>query len=304
MSGRDSLPKWPTLHFERQLNGRVCGIDEAGCAPLAGPVVAAAVVLPGRSKPRQLRGLTDSKLLSRAERERYYDIILQIAEVGIGLATVEEIEQFNIFHADMLAMRRAFETLDSRPEFALIDGRATPDLPCSAKAMVKGDRRSLSIAAASVVAKVVRDRLMRKLAVQFPDYGWQTNVGYGTDTHYLGLLRKGPTEHHRRGFAPLNSIFGPKGPARERFKFLQIDGRPDLNGLELFDLRRDLHAVFEGRGHHVGMLKNIRGHWTFQAMGYDEQHRPLPLAGPCRDHHGRTLERPDAAILVRLFSES
>ncbi|MCA1780489.1 MAG: ribonuclease HII [Xanthomonadaceae bacterium] len=303
MSQRYSLPQWPTLHFERQLNGRVCGIDEAGCAPLAGPVVAAAVVLPGCSKPRQLRGLTDSKLLSRTERARFYDIILQIAAVGVGLATVEEIERYNIFHADMLAMRRAFASLDRKPEFALVDGRATPELPCTAQALVKGDRRSLSIAAASVVAKVVRDRVMRKLAVQFPDYGWQTNVGYATDAHYLGLLRNGPCEHHRRGFAPLNSIFGPGGPTRERFRFLQIDGRPDLNGLELFDLRRDLHAVFEGRGHHVGMLKKIRGRWTFQAMGYDQQHQPLPQAGPCRDHHGQTLEQPDVGTLIRLFSD-
>ncbi|MFN2166108.1 MAG: ribonuclease HII, partial [Anaerolineae bacterium] len=186
MPSRLSLPKWPTLNLEREFEGRVCGVDEAGYAPLAGPVVAAAVVLPRGPKPRQLRGLTDSKLLPREARERYYERICRIADVGVGLASVAEIDRLNIFHADMLAMTRAMENLSPPPDAALVDGRAAPSAPWECRAVVKGDRRCLSIAAASVVAKVVRDRLMRGLAAHCPGYGWDTNVGYGTDAHYLG----------------------------------------------------------------------------------------------------------------------
>src|SRR6056297_836476 len=182
------LPRWPTLNLEREFQGRVCGVDEVGYAPLAGPLVAAAVVLPAGAKPRQLRGLTDSKLLSADERTRFAAIIQRIGEVGIGMATVEEIDRLNIFNADMLAMARAVEALGASPDAALVDGRAAPPLSCAVRPVIKGDRRSLSIAAASVVAKVTRDRLMRDLAVGCPGYGWHTNVGYGTDAHYLGLL--------------------------------------------------------------------------------------------------------------------
>ena len=161
-------------------------------------MVAAAVTLPTDSKPRILRGLTDSKLLSADDRERFHDIIRRIAHVGIGIASVDEIDEVNIYHANMRAMQRAFDALPKRPEFALVDGRARPPLDCAVQMIVKGDRRSLSIAAASVIAKVTRDRLMHELAGAFPGYGWDTNVGYGTDAHYLGLLRQGPTEHHRK----------------------------------------------------------------------------------------------------------
>ncbi|HMB39209.1 MAG TPA: ribonuclease HII [Wenzhouxiangellaceae bacterium] len=302
MSVRAPLPKWPTLHLERQFDGAVCGIDEAGVAPLAGPVVAAAVTLPSDSKPRILRGLTDSKLLSAEERERFHDVIRRIAQVGVGIASVGEIDDVNIYHANMRAMQRAFDALPERPGLALVDGRARPPLDCAVQTIVKGDRRSLSIAAASVIAKVTRDRLMHALADSFPDYGWHTNVGYGTDAHYLGLLRKGPTEHHRRSFAPLNTIFTPMARAWHRFRFVRIDVEIDPAGVELFFLRNDLHAVFDAGGHHIGLVKNLRGRWTFQAVGYGDDGKPKPGTGPCSRFHGSRIDWPEQELVFRLLS--
>lgn len=300
---RSNLPRWPTLSRERELGGRVCGIDEAGYAPLAGPVVAAAVVLPRGPKPRALRGLTDSKLLSPDARARFFDVIQRIADVGVGMATVDEIDRLNIFHSNMLAMKRALDSLGDLPDFALVDGRALPPLACRARALVKGDRRSLSIAAASVIAKVVRDRLMHELARSHPGYGWETNVGYGTDEHYLGLLRKGPTEHHRRSFAPLTTIFAVGSSAGARFRFRPISGEPDLSGLDLLRLRQDLFAVFEGGGHHIGALKNQRGQWIFRSVGYGDDLEPLQGGGPFAAHHGRELAHPGRQALIRLLAD-
>ncbi len=302
MPARLVLPQWPTLNHEREFDGTVCGVDEAGYAPLAGPVVAAAVVLPRGPKPRQLRGLTDSKLLLARERERFFDVIHRIARVGVGIATVDEIDRLNIFHADMLAMARAVDALDLEPDVALVDGRGKPPVSCRVKTLIKGDRRSLSIAAASVVAKVVRDRLMHELAPHYPGYGWHTNVGYGTDIHYLGLLRKGPTEHHRRSFAPLTTIFGPDGPAITQLRFRCLQERPDLARVELLELRQDLHAVFDGTRHHIGVVKNLRGRWTFHAVGYGEDDAPVPGDGPCASYHGERLDGPARQELMRLFS--
>ena len=305
MVARLTLPKWPTLNLERECEGTVCGVDEAGVAPLAGPVVAGAVVLPRGPKPRLLRGLTDSKLLPAAERERFFDLIRRIGKVGVGIATVEEIDSLNIYHANMLAMQRAVmavaEALGCMPDVALVDGRGKPPVSCAIRTYVKGDRRSLSIAAASVIAKVTRDRLMQALAPQFPDYGWKTNVGYGTDTHYLGLLRKGPTEHHRRSFAPINTIFGPDGPALDELRFTSIRERPDLSRVKVLVLRQDLHAVFDGTDRHIGVVKNLRGHWTFQAIGYCDE-GPLPGDGPCAGFHGERLPGPARQALLRLFA--
>jgi ribonuclease HII len=306
MPARLTLPKWPTLNLERECEGVVCGVDEAGCAPIAGPVVAAAVVLPDGPKPRPLRGLNDSKLLSAAARERFFDVIHRIGRVGVGIATVGEIDSINIYHADMLAMQRAVaalaESVGAYPDVALVDGRGRPPVSCRVRTFVKGDRRSLSIAAASVIAKVTRDRLMQGLAGQFPDYGWHTNVGYGTDVHYLGLLRKGPTEHHRRSFAPINTIFGPDGPGLDRYRFRCVRQRADLERPGLLMLRHDLYAVFDGTGHHVGVVKNLRGRWTFQAVGYGDDQRPLPGKGPCANCHGERLDGPEPRGLVRLFA--
>jgi ribonuclease HII len=296
------LPKWPTLNIERTLGGRVCGIDEAGYAPIAGPVVAAAVVLPGGAKPRRLRGVTDSKLLTARQRERYFGMIHELCDVGVGIATVAEIDRINILRADMLAMRRAVEGLARMPDAALVDGRSAPGLGCPVRTIVKGDRRSLSIAAASVIAKVVRDRLMRELASAWAGYGWSTNVGYGTDEHYLGLLRHGPSEHHRLTFAPLTTVFASSARPWARFRFGPVDTRPDPDRLELLELRQDLHAVFDGNCRHIGQVKNLRGHWTFRAIGYGDDRAPRAGGGPCADIHGRRLPAPGRRELRDLLS--
>lgn len=296
------LPRWPTLNIERELGRRVCGVDEAGYAPIAGPVVAAAVVLPSGPKPRCLRGLTDSKLLTGGERARFFDVIHGIADVGVGIATVAEIDRLNILRADMLAMQRAVAGLKRAPDIALVDGRSAPSLACGVRTLIKGDRRSLSVAAASVVAKVVRDRLMRELAVEWSGYGWQTNVGYGTDEHYLGLLRQGPNEHHRQSFAPLTTVFAsPAGPWT-RFRF-EPECRARFDGLELLELRQDLHAIFDG-DLHVGQAKNLRGRWTFQAVGYAADGTPLAGGGPCAKLHGRRLPAPDRGELFDLLASA
>lgn len=295
------IPKWPTLTIEREFDGRVCGVDEAGYAPLAGPVLAAAVVLPSRTKPRQLRGLTDSKLLTAVQRERFREIILRLGEVGVGSASVEEIDRLNIYQANLLAMRRAVDALGMRPDAAIVDGRAAPALACTVRTVVKGDRRSLSVAAASVVAKVARDRLMRGLAAEYPGYGWETNAGYGTDEHYLGLLRRGPTPQHRRSFAPLTTLFAPDGPGVARFRFVRLDRLTMPQSPELLKLRQDLHAVFDA-GCHVGQVKNLRGRWTFQSVGYGENGAPRPGEGPCARCHGELLSAPAVAAVAELLT--
>jgi ribonuclease HII len=198
----------PDLSFERALKGTICGIDEVGRGPLAGPVVAAAVVLPP-ILPSALRDhLNDSKLLSARKRESLFDIILGCASVGLGEATVGEIDQVNILQATFLAMRRAFDALGEKTsvDWALVDGNQRPPLPCQIQCVVKGDSKSLSIAAASVIAKVTRDRQMSLLAETFPGYGWDRNAGYGTAEHKQAIERLGVTPHHRRSFAPIAEI--------------------------------------------------------------------------------------------------
>jgi ribonuclease HII len=301
MTGKRELPQSPTLNHERRFDGPICGIDEAGCAPLAGPVVAAAVRLPAKQKPRALRGLNDSKLLSADRREAFFDIIRDIADVGVGLASVSEIDSLNIHHANLLAMKRAADGLEQPPAYALVDGRSAPQLDCPVQPLIKGDRRSLSIAAASVIAKVTRDRIMRTLATAFPDYGWERNAGYPTEAHYLGLLRKGPCEHHRRSFAPVNTIFSPMASAWHDFRFVPIEGEVDPGGLNLFFLRNDLHAVFDRHRRHVGMLKHLRGGWIFRAIGYDRQGRSTLGAGPCCNRHGVRLAQASVAAVQGLF---
>lgn len=302
MAARLRLPKWPTLNLEREFTGGVCGVDEAGYAPLAGPVVAAAVILPPGAKPRALRGLTDSKLLSAEEREHYAERIRRVAVSGIGVATVAEIDELNIYHANLLAMQRAVEALGVAPDAALVDGRAAPGLACPVKTVVKGDRRSLSIAAASVLAKVARDRMMHDLEAEYPAYGWKTNVGYGTDEHYLGLLRRGPSVHHRLSFAPLNTLFADGGARVARYRFEPVAGPGDPARLELLELRRDLHAVFDGEGCHLGQVKNVRGRWTFQAVAYRADGELLAGEGPCAGLHGHAVEEPAAPAVRRLLA--
>ena len=182
----------------------VAGVDEAGRGPLAGPVVAAAVVL---DRGRLPVGLDDSKKLGLKARERLFDEIMELAEVGVGLASVGEIDALNILYASHLAMERAVAALAGPADHALIDGNMVPKgLVCPATALVKGDGRSLSIAAASIIAKVARDRIMVDLAQQFPGYGWEKNAGYPTKAHKEALERLGVTPHHRRSFKPVHNM--------------------------------------------------------------------------------------------------
>ncbi|HTJ62389.1 MAG TPA: ribonuclease HII [Alphaproteobacteria bacterium] len=193
----------PHCRFEREFAGIVVGIDEVGRGPLAGPVVAAAVVLPRRIPRILTREVDDSKKLSQADRERLDLEIRGCAVVGVGEASVEEIDRLNILQAAFLAMRRAVAELAVVPDLALVDGNAHPGLPMPCQMVIGGDGIHLSIAAASIVAKVVRDRHMITLADLHPEYGWHTNVGYGTQTHRDALKKYGPTPHHRTSFAPV-----------------------------------------------------------------------------------------------------
>jgi ribonuclease HII len=195
------------LHAQGAL--RIAGIDEVGRGPLAGPVVAAAVILDPERIPT---GLYDSKRMTPRARERAALAIGESALVGLGEASVEEIEELNILRATHLAMTRALARLPAMPEFALIDGtQLPPNLSCPALGLVRGDSRSLSIAAASIVAKVWRDGIMVTLAQQHPGYGWETNMGYGSKCHMQALQTLGPTPHHRRTFAPVHKVLWQGG---------------------------------------------------------------------------------------------
>jgi ribonuclease HII len=180
----------------------VCGIDEAGRGPWAGPVVAAAVVLNPDDIPV---GLDDSKKLTEAQREALFEPILRRARVGIGIAEAERIDRDNILQATLWAMARALDGIGGA-DLALIDGNRAPALPCRAETIVKGDSRSLSIAAASIIAKVTRDRIMVGHDATYPLYGFARHKGYGTAFHKDALLRHGPTPLHRRSFAPIAAL--------------------------------------------------------------------------------------------------
>ncbi len=194
----------PDFVIEDGCRGIVCGIDEAGRGPLAGPVVAAAVVIDRSCFGEELSArLDDSKLLSRELREACYRALIGCARIGIGAASVREIDRINILRASLLAMSRAVAALGLRPDIALVDGNIAPALPCPAKTVVGGDGLSFSIAAASVIAKVTRDRIMQALARRHPGYAWDTNVGYSTRAHFAAIAAFGVTLHHRRSFAPV-----------------------------------------------------------------------------------------------------
>ena len=188
----------------KTMAGPICGVDEAGRGPLAGPVVAAAVILDRKRMPK---GLNDSKQLSEETREELYPQIMAMAvAVGVGEVSVGEIDLVNIRQATHLAMARAVRALQVAAEFALVDGNDAPALPCRCDTLVAGDARSLSIAAASIIAKVTRDRMMVALHEEHPGYCWRSNKGYGTPEHYVGLKAHGVTVHHRRSFAPIRAI--------------------------------------------------------------------------------------------------
>ncbi len=184
------------LHIEGA--GLVCGVDEAGRGPLAGPVCAAAVILP---EGCQLPGLNDSKKLTEKKREELFPLIqARAVACGVAFATVEEIERMNILAAALLAMDRAIAMLDPKPELALVDGNTVRGISVPARSVVGGDGKCACIAAASVLAKVTRDRLMVRLAEQYPQYGFEKHKGYGTRAHYEALARYGPTPEHRMSF--------------------------------------------------------------------------------------------------------
>lgn len=205
---RAMIKTTPTFEYETKARkagfAAVCGVDEVGRGPLAGPVTAAAVILDPHNIPD---GLNDSKKLTAKKRDALYDLIMAQADVSIADATVEEIDTHNILRASHIAMVRAIEGLKTKADYALIDGNQTPrGLKLKSETLIKGDSLSQSIAAASIVAKVWRDRLMVALSQQYPHYGWDTNAGYGTKVHQEGLKCHGVTPHHRRSFAPVHNI--------------------------------------------------------------------------------------------------
>jgi len=190
----------------KERTGPIAGVDEAGRGPLAGPVVAAAVIFDRKRIPK---GLDDSKQMTAEAREEAYARIVDCAFVGVGEASVDEIDLVNIRQATHLATARAIRALPLAAAFALVDGNDAPALPCPCDTIVDGDARSVSIAAASIIAKVTRDRMMRTLHEEFPGYGWFTNKGYSTEEHIEALSRLGPCRHHRRSFAPVHQILWP-----------------------------------------------------------------------------------------------
>lgn len=183
----------------------IAGVDEAGRGPWAGPVVAAAVILDLDAIPP---GMADSKALTPEEREAIYPRILETAHVGVGIANVARIDRDNILNATMWAMAEAVAGLTVAPRLVLIDGNRAPKLAAESRTIVKGDARCLSIAAASIVAKVTRDRMMVALGAEFPAYGFERHKGYGTPEHQAALVRHGVTEHHRRSFKPVQLALG------------------------------------------------------------------------------------------------
>ena len=190
----------------------VLGVDEVGRGPLAGPVVAAAVYVPHEKRGHPVwREVRDSKKLSETKREILFSVIQSQCIFGIGEASPQEIDEINILQATFLAMRRAIESCNISPDMILIDGNRSPkDWPWASRTIIKGDNLSISIAAASILAKVTRDRLMKNMAQEFPAYGWESNAEYGTPAHLEALARCGPTTHHRVSFSPVSEAIKKK----------------------------------------------------------------------------------------------
>lgn len=193
----------PCFKLEKVHPDPVAGVDEAGCAPLAGPVVAAAVILDRNHFPR---GIDDSKVLPAPVREAICARLYKVARIGVGMASVEEIDRLNIYWARMLAMSRAVDALGLDPAMVLVDGNRCPRWERPSVAIIAGDAKCRSIAAASIVAKVTRDRIMFDYSRAYPGYGWETNKGYGTPEHQRALAALGPTPIHRRSFAPVRQL--------------------------------------------------------------------------------------------------
>ena len=208
----------PTWEIEDKIGGAVCGVDEAGRGPWVGPVAAGAVMFLSREiNPEILAQIDDSKKLTAAKREKLYDLLLKEAEAGrltygIGTASAAEIDTLNILQATFLAMKRAVAQLNPQPRHAMIDGNRLPaEFCCPTSCYIGGDARSYSIAAASVLAKVYRDNLMKELAVQYPGYGFEKNAGYGTKDHVAGLQKYGVTPEHRKSYKPIKEFLQKAG---------------------------------------------------------------------------------------------
>lgn len=193
------------ISFDQQFSAPVCGIDEVGRGPLVGPVVSACVYIPPDVMNNPIWAqITDSKKISAVKRDKLFEPIKELCVFGIAEASPQEIDQLNIHHATLLAMKRAYEDMTSKgvsTQTALVDGKFPPQLPCSIQTVIKGDSLSLSIGAASIIAKVTRDRMMAELAQEYPYYAWEKNSGYGTKAHMEGLQDHGLTPHHRLSFA-------------------------------------------------------------------------------------------------------
>lgn len=219
--------RWSTVERDlRTAHGpHLAGVDEVGRGPLAGPVVACAVIMP--CDVRAIGGVDDSKQLEPRERERLASLIRKRAlAVSLAAASVREIDRLNIYHATSLAIRRALDRLAIRPTHVVLDGRSIRALPYVHTAVVGGDGACYSVACASILAKVTRDRLMRALGTRHPGYGWERNVGYGTRAHLVGLHEHGTTRHHRRSFIPVQQLAfdlaGPETPAIDEATLLSL----------------------------------------------------------------------------------
>jgi ribonuclease HII len=206
----------PTFRRERRALNMgifpVAGCDEAGRGPLAGPVVAAAVILDPKRIPR---GLNDSKKLAAPEREKLYEKICATAQVAVAFGSIKRIDRDNILQASLWALARAVKALPVRPQLVFVDGHIKIDCGCECQAVVSGDALVLSVAAASIVAKVTRDRLMARLGVECPGYGFERHMGYSVPEHFAALARLGPTIHHRRSFAPVAAKLAAMGEASD-----------------------------------------------------------------------------------------
>jgi ribonuclease HII len=214
------MPRRCSFKLELEFPQPLAGVDEAGCAPLAGPVVAAACIL---NRDKFPRGIDDSKNLPLEKREALYAKLTKCASWGVGIATVEEIDTINIYWARMLAMTRAVEALGIEPAWVLVDGNATPRWQRPSRAIVDGDAKCRSIAAASIIAKVTRDRMMVDYAEAHPGYGWEHNRGYPTPDHRRALRELGPTPLHRRSFGLVRQIIAAAAEPELVFEIVESE---------------------------------------------------------------------------------
>lgn len=193
----------PSYKFDQEYETPIIGVDEVGRGPLAGPVISAAIIL---NKEKIPEGINDSKKLPKKKREVINEELISQHSFAIGIASVEEIDKINILQASLLAMKRAVLNLNIKPQTILVDGNKLPDLEYNMYPIIKGDSKSISIAAASIIAKVYRDKLMQDLSLQYPGYYWEKNSGYGTKQHLLALNNLGVTPIHRKSFAPIYNM--------------------------------------------------------------------------------------------------